>query len=200
MPKPQSLSDMAFDLKFTAKQFERESKRAMNEMEKEKKKAGNELAHGQIEVAKIYAENAMRQKAMGINMIKLSSRLQAVASQMEMAEKTKEVSKVISTQVPNIEKALKLMNNNEVAQAMMKFEGVCENLQVQGAVLEGSLGNATGTTNQTEVEALLNQLKDQQNINVGMQMGGTVPSSAHAVVQPASKVDAGLEKALQDLK
>jgi charged multivesicular body protein 1 len=200
MPKQVCLSDMAFDLNFSAKQFERESKKAMNEMEKEKKKAAAELAKGQVEIAKIYAENALRQKAMGINMIKLASKLKGVASQMTMAEKTKEVAQVISTQVPNIQNAMKLMDSKGVAGAMSQFEKICEDLQVKTAAMEGSLGSAAVSANPTEVEQLLNGLKDQQSVDVNIQMAGTsIPSSAvHG--KPIGHVDPSLEKALQDLK
>ena len=121
---------------------------------------------------------------------------------MEMAEQSQKVTGLLKKQIPNIEAALKLMNNSEVAKAMDKFETVCENLQVQSGVIQGTLGDATTTANKSDVDDLLNQLKDQQAAIIGAQVQGMQPSSVPVGKQPAEKKGdlSSLEKELAALK
>ena len=43
------------------------------------------IANGQLEVAKVYASNAIREKNQGLNYLKMASKLDAVAAKLKQA-------------------------------------------------------------------------------------------------------------------
>ena len=83
-----------FDIKFTAKQLERESNKAKKREEEHKIKLRNAIKNGEMERAKICAENALREKQQQLSLLKLASRMEAVASRVEQALVVGKVSKV----------------------------------------------------------------------------------------------------------
>jgi len=83
---------MLFNLKFTAKQLEKLSKKAEKEEAVQKAKVKKALQQGNIEGAKIYAENAIRKKNEGLNYLRMSSRVDAVRCKVQSAVSMKGVS------------------------------------------------------------------------------------------------------------
>jgi charged multivesicular body protein 1 len=71
-----------FQIKFVSKQFAKASKKSLKDEKTERKKAQKAIEQNNIEGARIYAQNAIRNKTESINYLKLSSRLDAVASQL----------------------------------------------------------------------------------------------------------------------
>lgn len=57
------LQDTIFNLKFTAKQFERSAKKAEKDIAKERTKVKKALEQGNVDGARIYAQNAIRKQA-----------------------------------------------------------------------------------------------------------------------------------------
>lgn len=84
--------DHLFNLKFAVKQLERESKREAKQEKKEKDKAKKAIAHGNTDIARIHAENAIRHKNQELNYLRMSARVDAVASRVETARINKTVS------------------------------------------------------------------------------------------------------------
>lgn len=58
-------------------------KKAEKREQDEKKKVKLALEKGNVEAAKIYAQNAIREKNEALSMLRLSSRLDSVASKLE---------------------------------------------------------------------------------------------------------------------
>ena len=65
---------------------------------------------GNREGAQIYAQNAIREKNQGMSYLKLSSRLDGVASRLETAIRTKAISKSMEGVVKGMGKALESMD------------------------------------------------------------------------------------------
>lgn len=80
-----------FNLKFAAKELERNAKKCDKEEKLEKSKTKKAIQKGNIEVARIHAENAIRQKNQGINYLRMSARVDAVASRVQTALTTRKV-------------------------------------------------------------------------------------------------------------
>jgi charged multivesicular body protein 1 len=92
-----SLQDQVFNLKFSSKQLQRESKKFEREEKKEKEKVKKvrtrllaafnlqALVQGNKDIAKVYAENAIRMKTQQLTFLRLASRLDAVASRLDLA-------------------------------------------------------------------------------------------------------------------
>lgn len=71
----------------------------------------------------------------------------------------KRVTKEIGTTSKALEGAMKSMNLEKITAIMDKFEGQFENLDVQTAVMENSMGDAMSTqTPSSQVDDLINQV------------------------------------------
>lgn len=85
-------SEHLFNLKFAVKDLERNSKKCEKERVKEEAKAKKAIQKGSMDVARIHAENAIRQKNQGVNYLRMSARVDAVASRVQSALTTRNVS------------------------------------------------------------------------------------------------------------
>jgi charged multivesicular body protein 1 len=85
-----------FNLKFAVKDFERNAKKCDKEEKAEKVKLKKAIQKGNMEVAKIHAENAIRQKNQSLNFLRMAARIDAVASRVQTAVTTKKVTNFIS--------------------------------------------------------------------------------------------------------
>ena len=72
-----------FNLKFASKQLLRDSKRCEKEEKVEKTKLKKAIEKGNMEVARIHAENAIRKKNESLNLLRTSARVDAVASRVQ---------------------------------------------------------------------------------------------------------------------
>ena len=67
-----------------------------------------------MEGAKIYAQNAIREKNQALNLLRLSSRIDGVASKLEMSIQMRTVTRNMGGIVKNLDKAMKTMNLEQV--------------------------------------------------------------------------------------
>ena len=103
-----SMEKHLFNLKFAAKELERASKKSDKEEKAEKLKLKKAIEKGNHEVredcnvshryyafqvARIHAENAIRQKNQSLNYLRMSARVDATASRVQSAVTTKKVTK-----------------------------------------------------------------------------------------------------------
>lgn len=142
-----------------------------------------------MEGAKIYAENAIRKKNEELNMLRLSSRIDAVASRVQTAVAmrkvlfylTKQVTSSMASVVKNMDSAMQSMNLEKISMIMDKFESQFENLDVQTQYMETSMGNTTTLTTPAEqVNGLIQQVADAHGLEVNMQMGDAPKGVAQA--------------------
>ena len=88
-----SMDETLFQLKFSAKQLEKLSKKAEKDQKKEEAQIKKALEKGDKERARIYAENAIRKKNESLNYLRMSSKVDATASRVQSAVTTKKVTK-----------------------------------------------------------------------------------------------------------
>ncbi|VEN45932.1 unnamed protein product [Callosobruchus maculatus] len=134
-----------FNLKFAAKELERNSKRCEKEEKQEKAKTKQAIQKGNMEVARIHAENAIRQKNQSLNYLRMSARVDAVASKVQSAVTTRKVTNSMAGVVKAMDAAMKSMNLEKISNVMDKFEQQFEDLGVQTDVLENTMGQTTTT-------------------------------------------------------
>ena len=103
-----------FNLKFASKQLLRDSKKADKEEKAEKKKLAKAIEKGNMDVARIHAENAIRQKNQSLNYLRMSARIDAVASRVQTAVTTKRVTSSMQGVVKAMDSAMKSMNLEKV--------------------------------------------------------------------------------------
>merc|ERR1712002_757959 len=160
-----------FNLKFAAKELERNSKKCDKEEKVEKAKLKKAIEKGNMEVAKIHAENAIRQKNQSLNFLRMSARVDATASRVQSAVTTKKVSKSMEGVVKGMSAAMKSMNLEQISTLMDNFEKQFEDLDVQTSVMEGAMNQTTATNiPQDAVEGLMKQAADEAGLELNMEL------------------------------
>jgi len=168
-----SMEKHLFNLKFASKELERSSKKADKEEKAEKLKLKKAIEKGNMEVAKIHAENAIRQKNQSLNFLRMSARVDATASRVQSAVTTKKVTKSMEGVVKGMGAAMKSMNLEKISTLMDKFEKEFEDLDVQTSVMEGAMSQTTATNiPQDSVEQLMKQAADEAGLELNMELPG----------------------------
>merc|ERR1712107_551255 len=172
-----SMEKHLFNLKFAAKELERCSKKCDKEEKAEKLKLKKAIEKGNHEVARIHAENAIRQKNQSLNYLRMSARVDATASRVQSALTTKKLTKSMEGVVKGMSAALKSMNLEKISGLMDQFEKEFEDLDVQTSVMEGAMSQTTATNiPQDSVEVLMRQAADE----AGLEHGSSRTCSVHS--------------------
>lgn len=171
------LENQLFQLKFTAKQLNKQSKRCQKDETLEKNKLKKAIQDGNMEGARIYASNAIRKKNEALNLLKLSSRIDAVASRVQTAITMRKVSNSMAMVVKGMGRAMETMNLEQISMVMDKFESQFEDLDVQTGYMEGAMsGTTTMNTPQDEVDSLMHQVADEHGLELNDTLNELEPS------------------------
>ncbi|XP_060941511.1 charged multivesicular body protein 1b [Limanda limanda] len=168
---PSSMDKHLFNLKMAAKDLQRNSKKCDKEEKAEKLKVKKAIQKGNTEVARIHAENAIRQKNQSVNFLRMSARVEAVASRVQTAVTLNQVTKSMGGVVKGMDMTLKSMNLEKISALMEKFERQFETLDVQTAQMEDTMSSTTTlTTPQNQVDSLLHELADEAGLDLNMEL------------------------------
>jgi len=172
-----------FNLKFASKQLLRDSKKADKEEKAEKNKLKKAIEKGNTDVARIHAENAIRQKNQSLNYLRMSARIDAVASRVQTAVTMKRVTSSMQGVVKAMDSAMKSMNLEKISGLMDKFEKEFEDLDVQTSVMENTMGNTTATNVPQEgVDSLMKQAADEAGLELNMELPGAASNTIGTTV------------------
>lgn len=189
-----------FNLKFAAKELERNSKKCVKQEKLEKQKAKSCIQNGQIESAKIHAENAIRQKNQSINYLRMAARVDAVASRVQTAVTTKKVTISMGGVVKAMDSAMKSMNLEKISGIMDTFEKQFEDLDVQSAYMENTMSSTTTvSTPQNEVDHLMQQIADEAGLELNLELPQN-PSTNPTIASTVSQDQDELTKRLAQLR
>lgn len=117
-----SVEDRLFELKFTSKQLERQSKKMEKQEKEEKKKVKAAIEKGNMDGARIYAENSIRCKTQSLNYIRLAGRVDAVAARVETAVRMQQITKSMAGVVQGMDAALKSMDLQQISMLMDRYK------------------------------------------------------------------------------
>lgn len=184
-----------FNLKFTVKEFERNAKKCDKEEKAEKVKLKKAIQKGNMEVAKIHAENAIRQKNQSLNHLRMAARIDGVASRVQTAVTTKKVTQSMAGVVKAMDSAMKSMNLEKISSLMDKFEKQFEDLDVQSGSMDTAMSQTT-TTNvpQNEVDFLMQQTADEAGIELNMELPAGQTSTLGAASAVGTSTQASQEQ------
>ncbi|KAG8890531.1 Vacuolar-sorting protein SNF7 [Tulasnella sp. 332] len=173
------MQNTLFQLKFTAKTLNRQATKATKDEKNEKAKLKKALQQGNTEGARIYASNAIRKKSEYINLLRLASRIDAVASRVETAVTMRQVTGNIASVVKGMDKAMETMNLERISMVMDRFESQFADLDVQTSYMEDSMGSTDAvSTPQDQIDTLIQQTAEQNNIEIAHNMNGPVAEIA----------------------
>jgi len=166
------LEKSLFQLKFTAKSLNRQAKKAQKDENTEKSKLKKALQQGNSEGARIYASNAIRKKNESLNLLRLGSRIDAVASRVETAVTMRQVTGNMTSVVRGMDKAMDSMNLERISLVMDKFESQFADLDVQTSYMEDTMSSTTAvSTPQDQIDTLMSQMAEEANIEVQQDLG-----------------------------
>lgn len=160
-----------FNLKFAVKELERNSKKCEKEEKLEKQKCKKAIQKGNVEGARIHAENAIRQKNQSLNYLRMSARVDSVASRVQSALTTRRVTQSMAGVVKAMDAAMKSMNLEKISNLMDKFESQFEDLDVQSSYMENTMSQTTTTAvPQSDVDNLMQQVADEAGLELNMEL------------------------------
>ncbi|CAO1371346.1 unnamed protein product [Diamesa serratosioi] len=179
-----------FNLKFAVKDLERSAKKCEKDEKLEIAKTKKAIQKGNTEVARIHAENAIRQKSQALNYLRMSARVDAVASRVQSAVTTRKVTNSMSGVVKAMDAAMKGMNLEKISGLMDRFEQQFEDLDVQSSYMENTMSSTVTTAvPQNDVEALMMRVADEAGLELNMELPSGPATSVGASTQVSQEQD-----------
>jgi charged multivesicular body protein 1 len=183
------LEDDLVEFRMTSKTMGRESKKAEKNEAVHKKKLQKAIAEGNLDVAKLYAQNAIREKNSALQYLRLQSRIDAVASRLQQAIAMKNVSGAMKSQVKGMANVLKSMEADKITQVMEDFEKQFEDMDVKSSYMESTMDSTTAmSTPADQVDDLIRAVAAENKLELGDSMGavptGTKATEADTAVDP----------------
>lgn len=156
----------------------KQSKKCEKDEKTERNNVKKAIEKGNLDGARIYAQNAIRKKSEQLNYLRLASRLDAVVSRLDTQAKMQAVTKSMAGIVKALDRALASNNLDKVAATMDQFERQFENLDVQSEFVDQAMGNQMSlSTPENEVNSLLQQVADEHGLEVQVGLPGAATST-----------------------
>ncbi|CAG9800956.1 unnamed protein product [Chironomus riparius] len=179
-----------FNLKFAVKDLERSAKKCEKDEKLEIAKTKKAIQKGNAEVARIHAENAIRQKNQSLNYLRMSARVDAVSSRVQTALTTRKVTNSMAGVVKAMDAAMKGMNLEKISGLMDRFEQQFEDLDVQSNVMENTMSSTVTTSiPQNDVDALMLKVADEAGLELNMELPSNPASTIGSTVQASAEQD-----------
>ncbi|XP_072967364.1 ESCRT-related protein CHMP1B-like [Typha angustifolia] len=200
MGNTEKLMNQIMELKFTSKSLQRQARKCEKEEKSEKLKVKKAIEKGNMDGARIYAENAIRKRTEHMNYLRLASRLDAVVARLDTQAKMQVISKSMGSIVKSLESALSTGNLQKTSETMDQFEKQFVNMEVQAEFMEGAMAGSTSlSTPEGEVNGLMQQVADDYGLEVSV---GLPQPAAHAIPSKEKEVvdEDDLSRRLSELK
>lgn len=163
-----SLEDEMINLKITSKQMVRASKKCEKNEKSNIEKLKKAITQGNMEGARIYGQNAIREKNQSLNFLQLSSRIDAVATRVETAARMGTLTKTMKGVTKGMDLGLANMDVDKISAIMDKFEQQFEDLDVKSAYMDDAMANTTSSSTPVDqVDELVKMVADQNNLELG---------------------------------
>ena len=122
-----SKKDLKDDLilfRMTSKSMRRSAKKCEKNQKIQRGKLKKALEQKNMEGAWIYAQNVIRENKQALNFLRFSSRIDALASQLEFSIRMQEVNKAMGRTVKGVTSVLTNMRVDQIENTMEDFEKV----------------------------------------------------------------------------
>ncbi|KAL9096576.1 MAG: hypothetical protein Q9165_001063 [Trypethelium subeluteriae] len=175
------LEKALFNLKFTTKQLNRQAQKAGKDEQAERAKLKKALSQGHQDVARIHAQSAISKQNQKLNLLRLGSRVDSVASRVQTAVTMRQVTSSMMGVTKGMDSAMKTMDLEKISAVMDRFETQFEDLDVATGYYENATSSATAVgTPQEDVDRLMSQVADEAGIEMSQEMDAQkVPSAAN---------------------
>nr|ABK21937.1 unknown [Picea sitchensis]ABK25909.1 unknown [Picea sitchensis] len=195
----EKLMNQIMDLKITSKSLQRQSRKCEKEEKAEKLKVKKAIEKGNMDGARIYAENSIRKHNEQLNYMRLASRLDAVVSRLDTQAKMMTINKSMTSIVKALDSALATGNLQKMSETMDQFETQFVNMEVQSQFVENAMAGSTSlSTPEDQVNTLMQQVADDYGLEVSV---GLPQAAGHAIPTKPEKVEEDdLSRRLAELK
>ncbi|KAL9180550.1 hypothetical protein ACHAXT_011003 [Thalassiosira profunda] len=174
--KKVSLEDELINLKLTSKQMQRAAKKCEKNEKAATVKLKKAIQQGNSEGARIYAQDAIREKNQALNCLRLGSRIDAVAARLETAVRMNAVTSSMKGVVKGMDKGLASMDVDKISKIMDKFEQQFEDLDVKAAYMDSAMNATTASaTPVDQVDELVRMVADENNLELGEEFSDLQP-------------------------
>ncbi|KAF2000080.1 hypothetical protein P154DRAFT_522865 [Amniculicola lignicola CBS 123094] len=193
------LEKALFNLKFTAKQLNRQAIKVGKDEKKEQAKLDKAVAQGHQDIAKLYGTSLARKQQERINLLTLASRVDAVSSKVQTAVTMRQVTGNIANVVRGMDMAMKTMDLERISGVMESFEKQFDDLDVVSSYMETVTSSATASAApQDVVDRLLQESADRAGVQLSQDLQSATP--AKTKVGPTEEEEGGLEDRLRALR
>jgi len=195
----EKLMNQIMDLKITSKSLQRQARKCEKEEKAEKLKVKKAIEKGNMDGARIYAENSIRKHNEQLNYMRLASRLDAVVSRLDTQAKMMTINKSMSSIVKALDSTLATGNLQKMSETMDQFEAQFVNMEVQSQFVENAMAGSTSlSTPEDQVNTLMQQVADDYGLEVSV---GLPQAAGHAIPTKPEKVEEDdLSRRLAELK
>ncbi|XP_042498580.1 ESCRT-related protein CHMP1B-like [Macadamia integrifolia] len=167
----EKLMDQIFNMKLTSKSLVRQAKKCEQEEKSEKAKVKKAIEKGNMDGARIYAQNAIRKRNEQLNYLRFASRLDSVVARLGSQNNLQSVEKSMSGIVKSLEGVLTIGKMEKISQTMDRFEKVFVNMVVQGSFTEKAMAGTTSLSiPEGEVGSLMQQVVDDYGLEVSLKL------------------------------
>jgi len=181
-----SLEDEMINLRITSKQMQRSAKKCEKNEKMAIEKLKKAIQQGNQEGAKIYGQDAIREKNQALNYLRMTSRIDAVQSRIETAVRMEQITGSMEGVVKGMSKGMASMDVERISKTMDKFESQFEDLDVKTQYMEGAMNATTATsTPSDQVDDLIMMVADKNNLELG---------DAFSDIGPVGKTETEAEK------
>ncbi|KAJ7296331.1 hypothetical protein O6H91_01G078300 [Diphasiastrum complanatum] len=179
MASSKKLMEQVMELKMTSKSLGRQARKCEKDEKIEKTKVKKAIEKGNMDGARIYAENAIRKRTEQMNYLRLSSRLDAVVSRLDTQSKMMTINKSMASVVRALDTALASNNLQKISETMDQFEKQFVNMEVQSEFVENAMAGSTSlSTPEDQVNSLMQQVADDYGLEVSV---GLPQAASHVV-------------------
>ena len=179
MGSTEKLMNQIMDLKFTAKSLQRQARKCEKDEKTEKLKVKKAIEKGNMDGARIYAENAIRKRSEHMNYLRLASRLDAVVARLDTQAKMQTISRSMASIVKSLDSSLASGNLQKMSETMDQFEKQFVNMEVQAEFMESAMAGSTSlSTPEAAVNGLMQQVADEHGLEVSV---GLPLAANHAI-------------------
>ncbi|EPT25750.1 SNF7 family protein [Toxoplasma gondii TgCatPRC2] len=146
MGNKHSVIPLIFDMKIKARELKRQSERCYRESEGEKGKVKAALQKNNSEGARVFAQNFIRKQQEGLHCLQLSSKLDAVASRLDAAHRSQQMSKQMRSAAYGLSNALRTLDGGTSLRQMEEFAKLFDDLDVRSDSVSTLLDASTSTS------------------------------------------------------
>ena len=146
--------------------------------ESSKKKIKKAMEKGDMELAKIHAESAVRQKNTARNFERLATRVEAVQHRVQQAVAANTMNTNMTKVTKGLAAVLNAMEPEKIAAKLDEFEQQNETLDVRVDFMDGAISNTVaGATPEDEVSNLLQEVGDTVGLDVSAALEDDLPNA-----------------------